>query len=144
LNSEADSTESQPAWEHSTPLLSIRLLFAEPYWISANPAHVGARWIRAMSDYIEDDKGRRIWHGVIRKLDATPNATALGLSPASDCRLSLLVRNIATGETIAPEQYRALPGFEGRPVWNFPGVPAAPALQASAPPVSRGSCCGNK
>jgi tyrosinase len=93
---------------------------------------------------IEDDKGRCIRHGVVRKLDATPNAVALGLTPSSDCHLSLLVRNIATGEMLSPEQYRALPGFEGRLVWNVPGIPASPVIPASAPPAIGGSCCGNQ
>jgi tyrosinase len=92
---------------------------------------------------IEDDKGRCIRHGVIRKLDATPNARALGLAPGSDCHLLLLVRNIATGETIPPEHYRALPGFEGRLVWTGPGatVPAVPP--APAPRAGDGSCCAS-
>jgi len=105
-----------------------------------NPHYIG-RFSR-IGMGIEDDKGRCIRHGVTRKLDATPNAVALGLTPASACHLSLLVRNIATGETVAPEQYRTLPGFEGRLVWNAPGVPAPPGTQASAPPTSGGSCCG--
>jgi tyrosinase len=93
---------------------------------------------------IEDDKGRCIRHGVIRKLDATPNAEALGLTPSSDCSLSLLVRNIATGEMLSPEKYRALPGFEGRLVWNVPGIPASPIIPVTEPPAIGGFCCGKQ
>ena len=104
-----------------------------------NPHYIG-RFSR-IGMGVEDDKGRCVRHGVTRKLDATANAAALGLTPTSDCRLSLLVRDIATGETIAPGRCRALPGFEGRLAWSVPGVPAAAEMQASAIPASSGSCC---
>jgi hypothetical protein len=34
MTTSAEAAEPQPAWEHPNPLLSIRLLFAEPYWVS--------------------------------------------------------------------------------------------------------------
>jgi tyrosinase len=85
---------------------------------------------------LEDDKGRCIRHGVTRQLDATPNARALGLASGSACDLSLLVRKLATGETVSPEVYRSLPGFEGRLVWT--GLWAAPVPQSNP---ADGSCC---
>lgn len=90
---------------------------------------------------LQDDKGRCIRYGVTRKLDATLTAAALGIIPTSNCSLSLLVRNIATGETLTPEQYRSLPGFDGRLVWSVPSIPLPIVKQFSAPPTVGGSCC---
>jgi len=88
----------------------------------ANPHFVGR--LSRIGMGIQDDKGRCIRHGVTRTLDATRNARRLQITPGSDCELTLLVRNIATGETLTPEQYGALPGFNGRLMWS------------GAPPVS--------
>jgi tyrosinase len=106
-----------------------------------NPNYIG-RFSR-IGMGIEDDKGRCIRHGVSRMLDATPNAIALGLTPASDCRLSLLVRNTASGETLTPTQYHALPGFEGQLTWNIPGAETPPVTTLPASPEPDGTCCGH-
>lgn len=92
---------------------------------------------------IEDTKGRCIRHGVTRMLDATRNAMALGLTPESDCTLTLFVRNIATGETLTPSEYTTLPGFEGQLVWSGLGIATPSVLQEASGLKSDtgGSCC---
>jgi len=104
-----------------------------------NPHYIG-RFSR-IGMGISDDKGRCIRQGVMRKLDATANALALGLNPDSNCLLSLLVRNIATGARLTPEQYRALPGFEGELVWGTPGQAETKRIE---PLKIGGSCCISK
>ncbi|HWD99870.1 MAG TPA: tyrosinase family protein, partial [Bryobacteraceae bacterium] len=42
----------EPSWNHSDPAFSIRLLFAEPWWIEAGRrSQIGQMWIGAMSGY---------------------------------------------------------------------------------------------
>jgi hypothetical protein len=103
-----------------------------------NPHYIG-RFSR-IGMGIEDDKGRCILHGVTRMLDATRNAAALGLSPGAKSELTLLVRNIASGERLTQEQYRTLPGFDGKLVWG-PLDASAPPVIAPPGPTSPGGCC---
>ncbi len=104
-----------------------------------NPHYVG-RFSR-IGMGIEDDKGRCILHGVTRVLDATRNAAALGLTPNSECELTLLVRNIATGESLAPAQYLLLPGFQGQLMWSMPGAPVHSTLPPPPPGHAQGGSC---
>jgi tyrosinase len=46
-----ETAELQPAWNHPNPALSVRLLFAKPYWIAADPAGTGEGWRNAMAQY---------------------------------------------------------------------------------------------
>jgi tyrosinase len=46
-----ETAELQPAWNHPDPVLSVRLLFAQPYWIAADPAGTGEGWKEAMAQY---------------------------------------------------------------------------------------------
>ena len=46
-----ETAELQPAWNHPNPALSVRLLFAEPCWIAADPAGTGEGWRKAMAQY---------------------------------------------------------------------------------------------
>jgi tyrosinase len=96
----------------------------------ANPHFVGRLTRIGMG--IEDDKGRCIRHGVTRTLDATLHATRLGITAGSDCELTLLVRNIATGETLSPEQYSTLPGFMGWLAWSGGSLPLPPGATAQS------------
>jgi hypothetical protein len=93
---------------------------------------------------LEDENGRCIRHGVMRKLDATPSAAALGIAAGSECELTLFVRNIATGETLTSAQYQALPGFAGKLVWSPSGNTVAPAMKIPLPVAAGGSCCSNR
>lgn len=106
-----------------------------------NPHFVGR--ISRIGMGIEDTRGRCIRHGVTRTLDATRSARTLRLTPESDCTLTLLVRNIATGNTLAPSEYMALPGFVGRLVWSGIGTSAPSVLQEATGLTSEiaGSCC---
>jgi tyrosinase len=103
---------------------------------AANPHFVGR--LSRIGMGIEDDKGRCVRYGVTRMLDATPNADILGIAPDSDCALTLLVRNIATGETLTPEQYGALPGFMGRLAWSGKSRALPPEVASSWPTAVAG------
>jgi tyrosinase len=105
-----------------------------------NPHYIG-RFSR-IGMGIEDDKGRCILHGVTRMLDATRNAAALGIASDSQCGLTLLVRNIASGERLTPAQYQVLPGFDGQLVWGRPDASAAPDIPPRPSGLStQGGCC---
>ena len=104
-----------------------------------NPHYIGR--LSRIGMGIQDNKGRCIRHGVTRKLDATANAVALGLTPSSSCTLTVLVRDIASGETLTPSQYQALPGFEGQLCWSLPDKPTATVATDPAVQVHGGSCC---
>jgi hypothetical protein len=107
-----------------------------------NPHYIGR--LSRIGMGLEDENGRCIRQGVIRNLDATPSAAALGIAAGSECELTLFVRNIATGEKLTPAQYQALPGFAGKLVWRPSGNTVAPALTIPRPAATGGSCCSNR
>jgi len=104
---------------------------------ASNPHYIG-RFTR-IGMGISDDRGRCIRHGVTRMLDATGNAAALGIAPLTPCRLALRVTSLATGELLSADQYRSLPGFDGRLAWGIAGV--APAPRSGVDAGGGGSCC---
>ena len=67
---------------------------------------------------------------------AWDNARALGLAPGSEVAVSVLVRDLFTGRSLPPEEFRTLPGFVPACVWS--GVPKA---ARPAPTVAGGGGC---
>ena len=110
---------------------------------AANPHYVGRLTRLGMG--MQDDKGRCIQHGVTRVLDASANGQRLGLQPEGACMLHLRVTNLTTGEILAQEAYRQLPGFEGRLIWGrpWPDRPGPMQAKAAAPAASSSThaCC---
>jgi Common central domain of tyrosinase len=102
---------------------------------ATNPHYVGRLSRIGMGQ--EDDKGRCIRNGVLRMLDATPAARALGIAPGSRCRLALLVSDLPSGRVLASDEYAALPGFTPRLDWSRSGW--VKRRQESAP--ASASCC---
>lgn len=83
-----------------------------------NPHYVG-RFSR-IGMGIEDDKERCIKQGVTRVLDASKNATALGIRPNTEPQITLLVTDVKSGSPVGPDVYEQLPGFIARPYWGGP------------------------
>jgi hypothetical protein len=101
---------------------------------AANPNYVGRLSRIGMGQ--QDEKDRCIASGVLRMLDATPAARALGIAPGSPCRLSLLVSALPSGRVLAADEYKSLPGFTPRLDWSRSGWVAR--RTATEPPAF---CC---
>jgi hypothetical protein len=117
----------------------IGLADPKPEHVDARNPHYVGRFSRIGMGVV-DDKGRCITHGVTRILDATLNASQLGLAPGDTCELSLLVTRLPDGSAAPEAEIASLPGFRGTIGWYRNSWSVVPRDRHRAEPA--GGCCG--
>lgn len=97
---------------------------------ATNPHYVGRMSRIGMG--IDDVNGRCIAHSITRVMDATVNASMLGLAPDADVTITQLVTDLTTNKQLTRAEWEALPGFVPHAVWGRPRSVVHTVLSADA------------
>lgn len=107
--------------------------------VASNPHYVGRLTRLGMG--VEDENGRCIRKSVTRVLIATPAARKLNVAQGEGT-LTQVVYDVSRRTTVPPEQYLAMPGFQGYLVWGAAWPAQRPS--SSGPTSATSSCCHMK